>query len=252
MREAHISGLKAIALTDHDTLDGLDEAEEAARSYGIRFIPGIELEASFAGKGKCHILGLGIRNPENLDDFLKNTRQERNNRNIEIIRKMNKAGLSVSMEEIDNIAAGKVTGRPHFARWFIARGMAKDMSDAFNRWIGVGKPYYCARKSPIPEKIFEAIHCSGGKAVIAHPHSLMLKWSKLFKWLSAYRETGLDGVEAYHSGTNIQSARKLEKVAIRLGMIFTGGSDFHEPDSDRSLGIGAGKLPLNDDLIKLF
>jgi predicted metal-dependent phosphoesterase TrpH len=248
------AGITALALTDHDTMTGLKEAGKKAGEEGIRFIPGVETEVRFE-PGEFHLLGLDInQQPEGpLDTFLREIRRRRNERNREMISLMNKNGLDVSMEELNTLAGGEITGRMHFARWLINRGKAKNIPDCFERWLGPGCPFYVPKHRPELEEAIRAIHASGGKAVIAHPMSLWISWGRLEKYMQEWKETGLDGIEARHSGASRREAARLEDLAERNGMFITGGSDFHGSGRpDRRLGYGPGGIPLEDDLLDPF
>jgi predicted metal-dependent phosphoesterase TrpH len=248
------SGVTALALTDHDTMSGLMEAEEKSRALGIRFIPGVETEVDFE-PGEFHILGLGLnvypKGP--LDSFLENIRRRRVDRNEEMVSKMKADGLPVTIEELDLLAGGDVIGRMHFARWLIRHGKAKNVTDCFERWLGPGRPYNVPKNRPGLEEVLQAIHAAGGRAVIAHPLSLWISWGRMALYLKKWKEMGLDGVEARHSGASSREAARFEDLAVQNGMFITGGSDFHGPGRpDRRLGYGADGNRVPADLLKPF
>ncbi len=246
------TGISAMALTDHDTMSGLMEARQAAAAGGMTFIPGVETEVDFE-PGEFHLLGLNMRNyPDGpLEDFLEEIRRRRVGRNEEMIALMNAGGLEITLEELDGIAGGEVTGRMHFARWLIDRGEARNVPDCFERWLGPGCPYYVPKHRPALEDAVRAIHASGGKAVIAHPMSLWISWGRLGNYMPEWKEIGLDGIEARHSGASRREAVRLEELAEKNGMFITGGSDFHGSGRpDRRLGYGPGGKALEDDLLQ--
>lgn len=251
---ASASNITALAVTDHDTMSGLVEAKEKAADAGIRIIPGVETEIEFE-PGEFHILGLGmdLSRIDVLETFLEEIRRRRNDRNIEMVELMQSNGLSVSLEELDGIAGGEVTGRMHFAKWLIVQGLAKNVPDCFERWLGPRGPYYVPKNRPKLEETLDVIHSAGGKAVLAHPLTLWISWGRMGKYLPEWKETGLDGIEARHSGASKREAARYEELAIQNGLFITGGSDFHGMGRpDRNLGYGAAGLPLEDDLLYPF
>lgn len=251
---ASASGITVLSLTDHDTMSGLLEAEKKALEHGIRFVPGVETEVDFE-PGEFHVLGLGMsRYPDGpLEDFLEEIRRRRTSRNSEIISSMKADGLPISLEELDKLAGGEVTGRMHFARWLIDRGHAKNVPDCFERWLGPGCPYYVPKNRPKLEEAVDAVHTAGGKAVIAHPLSLWISWGRLSKYVPEWKEKGLDGIEALHSGASKRESARFTDLALQNSMIITGGSDFHGTGRpDRRLGYGPGGIPLSDDLLIPF
>jgi predicted metal-dependent phosphoesterase TrpH len=240
--------LNAIALTDHDTLDGLKEAEETASECQIRFIPGIELEIEHY-PGELHLLGLGIFNWEDstLDNTLNTLRTYRNDRNSEMIRLIQNDGISITHQDLQNTAGGRIIARPHFARLLVERKVAKNMRHAFDKFLGTDQKYYVPKKVMQLEDGIRLIKSAGGHPVIAHPLSLYLSWGKLPGRLSEWKEAGIEGIEAWHSGANANQAKRMEKLADELGLYVTGGSDFHgENRKDRKLGRGGGKKPVPD------
>ena len=248
------SGITIIALTDHDTLSGLQEAEQAAISKGIRFIPGVETEVEFE-PGEFHLLGLDMKQYPSgpLEDFLEEIRRRRINRNREMISLMNAEGLNITLSELDELSGGEVTGRMHFARWLIDNNMAKDVPDCFERWLGPNCPFYVPKSLPKLDEAIGAIHAAGGKAVIAHPMSLWISWGRLEKYIPEWKEIGLEGIEAMHSGASKRESMRLKELAARNGMFITGGSDFHGSGRpDRRLGFGSAGRPLEVALFEDF
>jgi len=248
------SGITALALTDHDTLAGLVEAEKTAKLLDIRFIPGVESEVEFE-PGKLHILGLGIKQYPNgpLGNFLEKIRKWRNIRNKKMVRVMNADGLNVTLSELNNLAGGEVLGRMHFANWLIAQGKAEDVPDCFEKWLAPGCPYNITKFRPKLEETVEVIRQSGGKVIIAHPLTLWISWSCFEKKIPLWKEIGIDGIEALHSGASRKEAAKLIELAEKNDMLITGGSDFHgSRRPDRRLGYGAAGIPLSEELLRSF
>jgi len=248
------TGITALALTDHDTLAGLVEAERAAKRLGIRFIPGVEIEVEFE-PGNFHILGLGIKQYSGgpLGSFLEKVREWRNIRNKRMVQLMNADGLDVTLDELNRLAGGEVLGRMHFAIWLIAQKMAKNVPDCFKKWLGPGCPYNVKELRPKLEKTTEVIRQAGGKSIIAHPLSLWLSWSSLERYIPLWKEAGINGIEALHSGASKEAAAKLTALAKKNDMIITGGSDFHGSSRpDRCLGYGTAGVSLSEELLLPF
>jgi len=243
-------GLLALALTDHDTLSGLEEARKRAEQTGIRLIPGVETEVRFQ-PGEFHLLGLGLKNYADgaLADFLREIRRRRDERNAEMLHLMRADGLPISAEELNKLAEGEVLGRMHFARWLIDHHHAANVPVAFERWLGPGRPYHVPKNRPEIDEAVDAIHAAGGKAILAHPLSLWISWGRLDTYLPEWKERGLDGVESRHSGASRREAARLDDLATRHGLLISGGSDYHGAGRpDRRLGYGAAGVPVDDDL----
>ncbi|MDA3956528.1 PHP domain-containing protein [Oceanispirochaeta sp.] len=254
LRQASELGLTALALTDHDTLDGLEEAQKAAEALGIQFIPGIELEIKHH-PGELHLLGLAITEwkDSTLSDFLVEVRSHRNNRNSKMLDLFRDEGIHISEEDLKSAAGGRIIARPHFAKILVERKLAKNIKQAFDRFLGAGQKFYLPKKVMVMEQAIGLIHDAGGYAVIAHPLSLYLSWGKLPVRFKEWKEMGLDGVEAWHSGATENQATRFETVARECGLFVTGGSDYHGANrKDRSLGMGGGNKPVPDELLAAF
>jgi len=237
-----------IALTDHDTISGLNEAIKKADKNNITLIPGVEIEVNFE-PGEFHLLGLGIWDYNNgiLDNFLKEIRNRRKNRNNDMITKMRDDGLKISLKKLEKYSKGEVTGRLHFAMWLIDNGYSKSVPECFAKFIGPDGPYYIPKHRPEVKEAIEVIHASGGKAVIAHPLSLWITMTRFKKYITGWKENGLDGIEAYHSGASLREAARFAEIAKENNMIITGGSDFHgNGRPDRQLGISSGGRKLEN------
>jgi hypothetical protein len=247
IRYAHQNGLSALALTDHDTISGLAEAEAAAEELGIRLIPGIEIEVAFNG-GEFHLLGLGIyRRRGLLSEELKELQTDRRNRNNGILERMRSDGIKVDYSEVEELAGGEIVGRPHFARFLITKGIVKNTEEAFSRYLRPGMPYYVTKRTLTLRESADLIHNAGGKAVIAHPLSLYLGWRVLPERLKEFRDQGVDGIEAYHSNATFKECRRLQDIADTLGLLVTAGSDFHGSHiPSRKIGRTCDGRPIED------
>ena len=237
--------LSALALTDHDTVAGLDEAAQACADRGLRFVAGIELEVEI-DSGEFHLLGLGFRQWQSgWIDGLKELQRLRDVRNRRMFDKMTEAGIVADYQEIVDIAEGGQVGRPHFARFLVNRGKVGTIQDAFTQFLGRGQLFF-EKKTALPVKrAFELVHAGGGLAIVAHPMSLQLSFVDLERRLGEWQALGLDGLEAWHPGTEPRYCRRLEGLAARRGLKVTAGSDFHGDNRpDRKLGLTSGGRPI--------
>lgn len=248
-------GLRAIALTDHDTTDGLREAEEAAGKApnGLLLLSGVELEIE-APCGEFHLLGLGLGPSRSaLEERLSKVRRDREARNRIIVERMQSSGIRIDGEELARAAAGEVVTRAHIARLMVEKGAVESVDQAFRKWLGKGMPFYQPKACMPLDEAVSLITASGGKPVIAHPLSLGLQGRELPAFLRDCRDRGILGLEAYHPGFALAACRRLERLARRLGLFATGGSDFHGDNiPSRLLGRSAGGLPVPDGLLAPF
>ena len=274
---AKAEGFAAIALTDHDNCDGLEEFLSCASLTSGREtasplrIPGIELSIE-PGEGfdKFHLLGLGI-NPSNagLKDFLKRVLDGRNARNERILANFRRLGIEMEApcpssikqssnpnnQTIFSYAHGEVLARPHFARWLVDHGQASDIRDAFARYLLPDSPKatrcYEERWHPSQEDAFRTIHAAGGICVMAHPKYWRADWkttgpdyAAAERELAALKEKGLDGVETlYQANTNEENVA-FTRIATKLGYLKTAGSDFH--------GANKPTIPLGMEVAESF
>ena len=240
--------LKVWALTDHDTVDGLWEAAKTCLQSEMIFVPGIEINIAWP-TGEFHLLGLALRSysPE-LKDVVDDLTQSRRSRNQEIVDRMNKDGIQVKLEEIEEMFTASQIGRPHFAAYLEKIKKAKNRQDAFNRFLGNGRPYHVRNQGVDLDVAVEAIKSSGGIPVIAHPLSLYVSWGKMDETMEKIHRHGVEGLEAWHPGARVNEGYKLEELARKLGMFVTAGSDFHGKGvrADRHLGRSSGDRKIDD------
>jgi hypothetical protein len=250
-RAAAGAGLHAVALTDHDTLAGLEEFHEAARAAGVTAVSGVEMCASWYA-GSMHILGLFLHPPHQaLDRLLVGIRDNREKRNALIIAKLKALGLEVSYAEATALAGGDVMGRLHIAKALVSRGDCKDLAEAFDRYLGGGKPAYVRRFLPLPEELIHTIHEAGGVAVWAHPLAqVRTSPAKLRQTARFLKDLGLDAMEVHYPEFTPQETETAAAIAAQVGLLASGGSDFHgEHSPGISLGTGRGTLHVPDDLL---
>jgi 3',5'-nucleoside bisphosphate phosphatase len=248
--EAARIGLSAIALTDHDTTAGIPRLMAAAASASLRAIAGVEISADVES-GTMHMLGYLI-DPENqtLMERLKWIREGREMRNAEILEKLNKLGLELTWEEVAAFAGEDVVGRPHFAQALLARHWVKDKNEAFDKYLGKGKPAYAERRRMTAEHSIQWIRKAGGVAVLAHPFTLNLSADALKKRVAELRDCGLGGIEVFYSEHTPRMTSQYLNLAGELGLVATGGSDFHGAmNPDIKLGSGFGSLQVPDEVV---
>lgn len=245
--EAHKTGLSLFALTDHDTVAGVAEAQQAGKELGIGVLPGIEISVTWQ-PGELHLLGLGI-DPENktLQDLMTYAQGRRQERNIKIIERFNEAGIPIDLKKLAGIAGGAVIGRPHFAKYLVQEKKAKNIQEAFQNYLGKGRPFYIEKECLTLADSIEAIKAAHGVPVLAHPMSLYLSWGKLPETIAHFKEEGLIGLEAWHSGARYGECLRLEALAEELGLLVTAGSDFHGANrKDVHLGRTTHNIPIED------
>ena len=243
VRLAAQAGLSAIALTDHDTLAGLDEACLAGTRHGISVIRGCEL-ASESPYGEVHFLGLWI--PEHapaLESALHGIREERMVRNRQILTKLCEAGMDVSMEEVLAEAGGETIARPHIARVLVAKKYVSSVQDAFASLLGDGGSMFIPRALPSPQEALVLLKNEGAVTVLAHPMLIKAPFSWLEKLVHGLATEGLDALEAWHSDHDAAKVRTVTSMAKRYGLALSGGSDYHGGVKPFiQLGSGKGQL----------
>lgn len=244
---AQKAGLSLFALTDHDTVAGVIEAQTAALPLGIHVLPGIEISVSWQ-PGELHLLGLGIDSEHTqLHALMQYSQEKRQERNRKMIEKFYEAHININEEKLAAIAGGAVIGRPHFARYLVQEKKAKSIQDAFLTYLAKGRPFYIEKEClPLTEAL-RIITAAKGVPVLAHPMSLYLSWAKLPDAIADFKEHGLIGLEAWHSGARHNECVRLEALAKKLGLIVTAGSDFHGTNKKNVyLGKTCDNLPIED------
>ncbi len=227
VKMARRDGLKAISITDHDTVDGTAEAMSAGEKYGLRVIPGVELSV-FLGDVHFHLLGYHFNHlDQRLLDKLRRLQHSRNDRNAIIVEKLRNMGLDVSTEELQKISGCGQTGRPHIARLLVEKGIVKDIDQAFALYLRKGKPGYAPRFIYQAGEAIELIGLSGGSAVLAHPAQISRQLQFLDELLGRLKALGLEGVETYYPTHKGSFFRALRRLTEKHGLFETGGSDYH-------------------------
>ncbi len=228
LQHARAAGLHVLALTDHDSTNGVEEAAQAARALNIEFIPGIEINTEGSGS-ELHVLGYF---PEYqraaFQAVLQVLRDARVRRGERMVERLNKAGVHITWERVRQIAQGSV-GRPHIAQALMEAGYVQTMPEAFEKYLCTGCPAYVPRYKLKVEDAIHLIVSANGLPVLAHPAEL-LNSAKLPTWLPRLCEAGLVGVETYYGQYTAETVSELRGLADEYQLIPTGGSDFHGPD----------------------
>lgn len=253
--EAKRAGLKAFALTDHDTVAGVSEAVLAGNGAGVEVIPGIEISTKYSSKNitdkEIHIVGLYIDYED--EYFLSQIaafRDRRDGRNERLIQLMNEAGFAVTLSEMRELfGADTVLTRAHFARFMVMKGYVKSTSEAFDRYLGDGRPFYIERQMPDPAQAVELIRSVGGVAVLAHPILYGISDNELVTLCRYLKRHGLAGIEGIYSTYRNCDERTIRRIAAECGLLISGGSDFHGANKpDIMLGTGHGSLRIPYEL----
>lgn len=238
VKHAEKMGLEGIALTDHDTLDGIREFIDAPISTDLQRVPGVEISTEYQGFN-LHMLGYFVPLEESpIDIRLRTTRESRHTRFPKMVKKLRDLGIDIEDKEIEAaLKEADSPGRPHLARILIEKGVVKDINEAFTKYLASGKPAYVARSKMDSIYAINLIRESGAVPVLAHP--LLVKDVDLKQLLHQLKTHGLEGVEVdygYQKPDLMDQIENVRKMAEELGLIATGGSDFHGDDGHCDLG----------------
>lgn len=250
--------LSAFALTDHDTVDGLDEALSYAqklRKEGVpnvpEVIPGIELSTEKNGK-EVHVVGLYI-NKDNAEfkKYLSDFVESREARNAKMCEKLCEHGVPISYEELKEAFPGAIITRAHFAKHMLAKGYVRSLKEAFDRYIGDNGPCFLSREKVTPEQAVRLILSADGIPVFAHPVLCKVSDSVLEEFTASLKDEGLIGIEAFYSTYSPSDERHIQALAAKYNLLLSGGSDFHGTNKDGiDLGVGYGKLYVHGELLE--
>jgi predicted metal-dependent phosphoesterase TrpH len=254
VRLAAEKGVRAIALTDHDSVDGIDEALAVGESLGVEVIPAVELSVAFRGYRDVHLLGYLIDHRDHaFAAMLATFRKSRDERGRTIVDRINDRlsrdnRESITYEEVLAVAEGAV-GRPHIARVLIGKGLARNIEDAFDKFL---KPCNVAKfQIPLAEAISE-IRRIGGVAVLAHPSSISAERTILKAMIGEMVTMGLDGLEVFSNMCYKVDISFINDLATQLGLAVTGGSDYHGFDDDVEIGLGRGGQAVSYRLVEIL
>lgn len=238
------AGLTTFALTDHDTVKGVEQAiREAKHLGGITVIPGTELSC-YEGDREIHIVGLFVNHKD--PEFLKaldDLEQARELRNEQMVQKFIDGGIPLTIDELKHGNPGSVITRAHFARVLVEKHVCRDKNEAFEKYLGIGCPFYLPKPKVSPEYVIDLINKAGGTAILAHPYSYKLSKHQVEALLDKLIPAGLAGMECYYSTYDAGQTSELRSMALSRNLLVSGGSDFHGANKpDISIGIGWGNL----------
>lgn len=252
VQRARQLGIKAIAITDHDTLQGIQEALEEGRKSGVEVVPGVELSVDFP-RGTCHLLGYFV-DPQNgkLRKILSIVQRSREERNYKMLEKLKALGFELTMDEVKSFSKDGQICRPHFALAMVKRGYVTSVEEAFDRYLKKGGPAYVEKFKLSPGRALRAICEARGISVLAHPYTLEMSEEELKVFIGKLKELGLQGIEVYYPDHTPQQVALYLALAREFDLVPTGGTDFHGPTvkEDIELGRGKGDLLLPYELLE--
>ncbi|HEX7064065.1 MAG TPA: PHP domain-containing protein [Bacillales bacterium] len=222
VRKAKEAGLETIAITDHDTLNGVDEATAEGERLGVQVVTGVELSTK-EGKTSVDILGYGLASSAELEDTLSRMREGREDRAARIVQKFTELGMPISMDDVREFAGGGVIARPHIAKAVVEKGYVSDVQTVFDEYLADGKPCALPKVVLSPQEGIDLIHGAGGKAVLAHP--VHLHDDDLVRHL--LENYNFDGLEIWHRAQDEEANKRYREMAESFDLLMTGGSDFH-------------------------
>ncbi len=239
--------LSAMALTDHDTTKGIDEFTAACRDNGIEGIAGIELSSLYCSgtlEKEIHMVGLFIDpHSQTLSDALAKLVVNRERRNKTIVRLFHSIGITVDLEEMKQLYPNAVLTRAHFADYLLRKGLVGSRNEAFDRYLGDGKPCHIRRETMSATQAIDLIHAAGGLAILAHPLIYKLNFSILSQMVAFLAQNGMDGMEAMYSTFSSRDEADMKLLAKKNRLLISGGSDYHGSNKPHiSLGTGKGRL----------
>ena len=252
VRSAERTGLVAVAVTDHDTIGGVDEALAAGLKFGIRVVPGIELSVNYDNNGgSFHLLAYGMdHHDEPLQSAVSELRRSRDGRNERIIDRLTELGYQIRLEDVLRWSGGGTVGRGHIARALLEADYVVSIDDAFRRLLQKGGPAYVDRYRLNLQDACRLVHNAGGLTVWAHPGLHGGRLERMLEKLPLWVKWGLDGIESDYSQHSIELRDRIRRITERYGLIYTGGSDFHgELKLDIHLGDGPEGQPIDENIL---
>ena len=252
VRYAKAKGLQAIAITDHDTIEGLEEGLSEGKRIGFEVIPGIEISAGHS-PGSMHLLGffLDIDHPL-LNERLGYLQKARAERNPKIAEKLNQLGVDLTFDEVLKVSGGGQVGRPHFAQVLLDKGYVRSFQEAFERFLKKGAPAYVDKFRFTAKEALHFISEARGIAVLAHPNTLgMSRYSELENLLLQLVEEGLRGLEVYYPEHSASEVAQYKTLAERYGLLMTGGTDYHGIEKNGlDIGVGRGTMRIPYSIVE--
>lgn len=237
-------GLEVLALTDHDTLSGVEAAVKVGETLGIKVLRGVELGA--AEYENLHILGYNI-SPEAsmLTELCEKFKAGRDERSLRILDYLCENGIELTLQEVEELAGGSIVGRPHFAQAMVRRGYVKDNREAFDLWLDTEDYHHKVKRFKVPaETCLEAVRQAGGKTSLAHPYQVGLADGALEALIARLKECGLDAIECYYPRHTPEQTAFYLRMAEKYDLNITGGSDFHGEKVKPDIQLAAWELEL--------
>lgn len=249
VKYAEEKGLKAFAITDHDTTEGVKEAKSIETN--VEVISGVEISTRY-DKKEIHIVGLYVNeNDADLNKQLKYYREKRVTRNFEILEKLNSLGVNITIDDVKESCTGDVISRAHIAKALVSKGFVGSYTEAFDRYLGDNKCAYVPRETLNYEESMELITKAGGVPVLAHPLLYKMSDTNLENMMVKLRQKGLKAVEVYYSTHSNSDTQHIMAMANRVGLIYSGGSDFHGATKPKiDMGTGMGKLAVPYEILE--
>ena len=249
VKYAEEKGLKAFALTDHDTTEGVKEAKSIETN--VEVISGVEISTRY-DKKEIHIVGLYVNeNDADLNKQLKYYREKRVTRNFEILEKLNSLGVNITIDDVKESCTGDLISRAHIAKALVSKGFVGSYTEAFDRYLGDNKCAYVPRETLNYEESMELITKAGGVPVLAHPLLYKMSDTNLENMMVKLRQKGLKAVEVYYSTHSNSDTQHIMAMANRVGLIYSGGSDFHGATKPKiDMGTGMGKLAVPYEILE--
>jgi predicted metal-dependent phosphoesterase TrpH len=252
VRYARERGLQAIAITDHDTIEGNAEALDEGAKLGLEVIPGVEISAQF-DLGSMHILGFFLDiEKKALKERLSLLQETRGKRNPRMAEKLRELGLEINFEEVLQASGGGQIGRPHFAQVLLKKGYVDTVQEAFDRYLGKGAPAYVDKFRFDPKEAMGLIREAGGVPVLAHPFTLYIpSHDQLNSLIGELFQFGLMGIEVYYPEHTKDQISLYEELAEKHGLLVTGGSDYHGIEVDKAaIGMGSPDMKLPYSMVE--
>ena len=249
VKYAEEKGLKAFAITDHDTTEGIKEAKSIETN--VEVISGVEISTRY-DKKEIHIVGLYVNeNDADLNKQLIYYREKRVTRNFEILEKLNSLGVDITIDDVKESCTGDVISRAHIAKALVSKGFVGSYTEAFDRYLGDNKCAYVPRETLNYEESMELITKAGGVPVLAHPLLYKMSDTNLENMMVKLRQKGLKAVEVYYSTHSNSDTQHVMAMANRVGLIYSGGSDFHGATKPKiDMGTGMGKLAVPYEILE--
>ena len=252
VRYAKAKGLQAIAITDHDTIEGLEEGLSEGERIDFEVIPGIEISAEHS-PGSMHLLGffIDIHHPF-LNERLEYLQKARAERNPKIVERLNRLGIELTYEEVQKASGGGQVGRPHFAQVLLEKNYVRSYQEAFERFLKKGAPAYVDKFRFTAKEAIHFINEAKGVAVLAHPNTLNMNgYSELESLILLLIEEGLKGIEVYYPEHSNLEVAQYKTLAERYGLLMTGGTDYHGIEKNGlDIGVGRGEMKLPYSMVE--